>query len=356
MKTEFKRIRDWMEVPSRLEPGPRNSITDVPGVTVGHCTKIEGADVRTGITVIKQHQGNVVLQRTPAAIFSGNGHAKVAGSLQIDELGELESYIALTNTLSVGTVLQALVDHHKADLRALSFRSLNAVVGETNDGSLSDILTTHLTADDLEAAVAAASEDVAEGAVGAGTGCMCFGFKGGIGTASRVIKGKYIGESRDYTVGVLTQANFGGNLNIYGHLLPFKPMKEMEIEGASRGSCIMIVATDAPMNQRQLERLASRALVGMTACGSFMGNSSGDFAIAFTNSPDSLRDFTNKHVRSFAAIHNDQINPFFEGVVDAAREAVYNALCMAPDMTGRDGRKAKGFDPRKYSDLLPLKE
>lgn len=355
MKTEFKRIRDWMEIPSRLMPGPRNSITDVPGVAVGHCTKIEGKDVRTGITVIKQHQGNVVMHRTPAAVFAGNGHTKAAGTLQLDELGELESYIALTNTLSVGTVLQALVDHHKEDLRPLSFRSLNAVVAETNDGSLSDILTNHITAQDLEAAIAAASPDVTEGAVGAGTGCTCFGWKGGIGTSSRVIKGAYIGEPRDYTVGVLTQANFGGNLNIYGHQLPLKPMKEKQIEGASRGSCIMIVATDAPMNQRQLERLASRALVGMTACGSFMGNSSGDLAIAFTNCPDSMRDFTDKHIRSFAALHNDQLNPFFEGVADAAREAVYNALCMAPDMTGWNGNKFKGFDPGTFANILPLK-
>lgn len=352
---ELRRIREWMDIPSRMEPGPRNSITDVDGVTVGHYTKIIGEDIRTGITVIKPHQGNVFMHRCPAATYAGNGHTKAAGSLQVEELGEIESYIALTSTLSVGPVMEGLIRHHTKDLAGQGFRSINVFVGECNDGELHDILGNHLRAEEVELAIDACGVDVAEGGVGGGTGDVNFGFKGGMGTSSRVIPAKNTGNDRDFTVGALVQANYGGNLNIYGHQLPMKPLHVYDDEVKARGSVSIVVATDAPLSPLQLKRLAKRAIIGIGVTGSPLGNSSGDFVLAFSNNKNNLRDFANKKIQQIDYYHNDRINPFFEATVDTVREAVYNALCMAEDMTGYRGKTVKAFNPRDYADILPLK-
>ncbi len=351
---ECKRIREWMEVPGRLETGPLNSITDVPGVTVGHCTLIEGDNIRTGVTVVKPHQGNVYIMRPPAGVCAGNGHTKATGSLQIEEMGELESCIALTSTLSVGPAMQGLLDYHKADMQDCSFKSINLCVMETNDGPLNDIMGGHVRPEHVAQAAACAGTHVEEGGVGAGTGCTCFGYKGGIGTSSRVVRGVNIGEDRDFTVGVMLQANFGGNLNIYGHQLPFPPLPTY-IDDSPRGSCSIVVATDAPMSDRQLRRLARRAIVGMTLTGTPLTNSSGDYAVAFSNYEKNLRNYKEERIRSIDVLSDNRINLFFEACAEAAREAVYNALCMAQDMKGIDGHEFKGFNPLDFASLLPLK-
>lgn len=352
---KLKRIREWMTIPDRLEPGERNSITDVPGVTVGQLTKIEGEDIRTGLTIIKPHQGNVFLKRPPASVFAGNGHTKAAGSVQVEELGELESYIALTSTLSVGPVMQGLIRVHRRDLEALDFKSINVFVGETNDGELNDILGEHITPGDVARCAESCGYDVAEGAVGAGTGCTCFGYKGGMGTSSRIIKREHTGADRDYTLGVLLQANYSGNLNIYGHQLPMKEMTLYDVEKKARGSVSIVVATDAPFTDLQLRRIAKRAIVGIGTTGSFLGNSSGDYVLAFSNNEKNLRDFASKKVQQIDYYPNDRINPFFEAAVSATREAVYNCLCMAEDMKGIGGAFFKGFNIEEFSDIIPLK-
>ncbi len=352
---KLKRIRDWMEVPGRLETGPRNSITDVPGVMVGHCTLIEGDNIRTGVTMVKPHQGNVFIMRPPAGICAGNGHTKASGSLQIEEMGELESCIALTSTLSVGPAMQGLLDYHKKDMEGCSFKSINLCVMETNDGPLSDIMGGHVRPEHVAQAAANAGLEVQEGGVGAGTGCTCFGYKGGIGTSSRVVRGVNIGEDRDFTVGVMVQANFGGNLNIYGHQLPYSELPTY-IDDSPRGSCSIVVATDAPMSDRQLRRLARRAIVGMALTGTPLTNSSGDYAVAFSNYEKNLRNYKEEHIRSIDVLSDNRINLFFEACAEATREAVYNALCMADDMTGIDGHVFKGFNPADYASLLPLKQ
>lgn len=351
---QCKRIRDWMEVPGRLETGKRNSITDVPGVTVGHRTIIEGENIRTGVTFVKPHQGDVYIHRPMAAVFAGNGYTKMAGSLQIEELGELESCIAMTSTLSVGPVMQGLLQYHRKEVEGCGFKSINLCVMETNDGSLSDILGGHVRPEHVLEAAACAGEEVAEGAVGAGTGCTCFGYKGGMGTSSRVVRGVNIGEQRDFTVGVMVQANFGGNLNIYGHQLPYRELPTY-IDDAPRGSCSIVVATDAPMSDRQLKRLARRAIVGMSQTGTPLTNSSGDIVLAFSNYPGNLRNYKEERIRSIDVLSDNRIDLFFEACVEAAREAVYNALCMAQDMTGIDGHSYKGFNPADFASLLPLK-
>lgn len=323
---EPKRIREIMEVPGRFQPGPLNSITDIPGVTVGQVT-LTGGGANTGVTVIKQHQGNVFTERVPAAVYSGNGHTKAAGTLQIEELGELETYIAMTNTLSVPAAAEGLIRWQLADAAGLDLVSINACVMETNDCHVNDICAFHVKPGHVAEAIAAAGETVEEGAVGAGRGTMAFGLKAGIGTSSRVVRSKNTGEDRDFTVGVLLQANFGGVLNVYGRLMqPDKPLREYDLP---RGSCSIAVATDAPMDPLQLRRLAKRAVIGMAMTGSPLYNTSGDIAIAFSAAPTVRRSYTDRRIHSIDALHNDRLDYFFEAVCEAAREAVYNSLTMA---------------------------
>lgn len=323
---EPKRIRELMEVPGRFAPGALNSITDVPGVTVGQVT-LSGGGAETGVTVIKQHQGNVFTERVPAAVYSGNGHTKAAGTLQIEELGELETYIAMTNTLSVSAAMEGLIRWQLADAAGLDLVSINACVMETNDCNLNDICAFHVKPEHVTEAIRAASVNVQEGAVGAGRGTMAFGLKAGIGTASRIVRARNIGEARDYTVGVLLQANFGGVLNVYGRLMqPDKPLKEYDLP---RGSCSIVVATDAPLDPLQLKRLAKRAVIGMAMTGSPLYNTSGDIAIAFSAAPTVRRSYTDRTIRTVEALHNNKLDYFFEAACEAARESVYNSLTMA---------------------------
>lgn len=347
---ERRRIRDWMDVPGRFTPGCRNAITDVPDVLVGQKTLIEGENVRTGVTIVRPHAGDLYHEQTPCAVCVGNGFGKLTGSLQVTELGVCESLIGLTNTLSVPQVTQGILLAQKP-LVGEDDGSMNVLVGETNDGFLSDLYGFHVTPAHALEAIAALSETVDEGAVGAGTGTSCYGFKGGIGTSSRIVPGKNIGEKRDYTVGVLIQTNFGGNLNVYGHQLPYKPLPEPD----PAGSCMIVVATDAPMDSRQLYRLSKRAIVGMAATGSYLSNGSGDFAIAFSNCKENLCDKRSEHIKTFLRLADPQMNCFFEAAADAAREAVYNSLTMAVDVTGYLGHSRKAFDITDYANIIPLR-
>lgn len=338
---QMKRIREWMELPDqRFAPGARNAITDVPGVTVGQTTLHEG-EVHTGVTVILPHQGNVFFQRCPAAVAVGNGFGKLAGALQVQELGEIESYIGLTNTLSVGAVMQGLIRHHLKDMPE-DRSSINVLVGETNDSGLSDIRGLHITPEHVDQAIANACDQVQEGAVGAGAGTQALGYKGGIGTASR-----QVGE---YTVGALVQSNYGGNLTVYGHRL-----NKREGQPDKNGSCMIVLATDTPLDARQLSRLAKRGLIGMTNTGTVMAHGSGDFSIAFSNHKANLRDPGARGVQPIAWLPEEEINPYFTAAAEAVQEALYNSLTMAVSINGRQGNCAHALDLADFADVLPLK-
>jgi len=276
-----KRVRDYGIEMGVLQPGAHNAITDVKGVLVGHLTLMEGEKVRTGVTAIVPHDKNIFQNKVPGAIYVGNGFGKLAGSTQVEELGNIETPIILTNTLSVAQGLEGLIDYTLSFEENKEVRSVNGIVGETNDSGLNDIQGRHVKKEHvLEAIKNAKSGKVVEGSVGAGTGTICFGFKGGIGTSSRVLPKELGG----YTVGVLTQTNFGGVLQIDGvpvgeELGQYAYKKS--IEGSVDGSCMMVVATDAPLDARNLERLAKRAIMGLAKTGGIASNGSGDYVIAF---------------------------------------------------------------------------
>lgn len=336
-----KPIRDWMDIPAqRSQPGLLNAITDVPGVRVGQVT-LHHDQVHTGVTLILPHQGNVFLQRCPAGISVGNGFGKLAGALQVQELGEIESYIGLTNTLSVGAVMQGLIRHHLTDMPA-DYHSINVLVGETNDSGLNDMRGMHITQDHVATAIQNAAQQVEQGAVGAGAGTQAFGYKGGIGTASRRVG--------DYHVGALVQSNYGGQLTLYGHRLPTRPA---QID--KDGSCMMVLATDAPLDARQLQRLAGRGLIGMTNTGSVMAHGSGDFCIAFSNHAPNLRDPRAQEERPVTWLADAQINPFFAAAAEAVQESLYNSLTMAVTIKGKDGNVAHALDLTQYAPVLPLR-
>jgi D-aminopeptidase len=359
---ERPRARDLGMQPGVLPPGAHNAITDVEGVRVGHRTLIrgDGGDaVRTGVTAILPHSGNLFQNKVPAAVWVGNGFGKAAGFLQIQELGTLETPIVLTNTLSVGTAVDAVVGWTLEQPGNAEVRSVNAVVGETNDGFLNDIRGRHVTAADVRAAIAAAAPGpVEEGSVGAGTGTMAFAWKGGIGTSSRVLP-KSLG---GWTVGALVQTNFGGVLTMDG--LPVgKTLKKysfsQQLEPAepaippSRGdgSCMIVLATDAPLSSRNLERLAARAVLGLARTGSFLSNGSGDFVIAFSTrnqvpfEPSSL-------TQTVEEVHNDPMSPLFLAVVESVEEAVYNSILKATDVTGIQGHKGEAISIKQLQELL----
>ena len=328
------RARDLGIVIGDLEPGPHNAITDVEGVAVGHATIVEGEDARTGVTVIVPLLGeNTYWRKVSAAVYTGNGFGKAAGFTQVEELGNLEAPIALTNTLSVGTVLEAMVRKSLSLPGNENVRSVNVVVGETNDGTLNDIRAMHVKGEHVEAAWdAAARGPVAEGCVGAGTGTRCFGYKGGIGTASR-----RVGE---WTVGVLVQTNFGGRLRIDGAPFP-PPPREADDED---GSCMIVVATDAPLEPRNLRRLAKRALLGLARTGSVMSNGSGDYVIAFSTHEGNVIDPRRGGPRTMTVLANHQMTPLFQAVVDSTEEAVLNSLTAAHTTKGRKGHTARAID------------
>jgi len=317
-----------------LSPGPLNAITDVDGVAVGHCSVVAGDEVRTGVTLVVPQLGeNTFRRKLPAAVFTGNGFGKAAGFTQVEELGEIEAPIALTNTLSVGSVLEAMARLVLEQPGNEEVRSVNVVVGETNDGWLNDIRGQHVRAEHVRTAWDAAARGPVElGAVGAGTGTVCMGFKGGIGSASRVVAGG------PWTVGVLVQTNFGGSLRIDGR--PFPPRQDPRED--RDGSCMVVVATDAPLDARNLGRMAKRTMLGLARVGSVMANGSGDYAIAFsTANPIEASEGTLRTVRVLA---NEAMTPLFQAVVEATEEAVLDSLFTAESMRGRAGHVARAID------------
>jgi D-aminopeptidase len=331
------RARDIGLAPGVLSPGPLNAITDVAGVRVGHTTLIQGDHVRTGVTVVVPHAGNIFQDKVPGAVFVGNAFGKLAGSTQVDELGTIETPIALTNTLSVGAVVEGLVRWTLAQEGNGNVRSVNALVGETNDGGLNDIRGLHVRPEHVEAAIAAARNGaVEEGSVGAGTGTRAFSWKGGIGTASRRLDSRAGG----YSVGVLVQSNYGGYLTMGGapvsRELP-PPRGRSGAADAGDGSCMIIVATDAPLDARDLKRLAARAVFGLARTGSSYSNGSGDFAIAFSTAPGLRVRFGQGEAQTRTLLPTDGVSGLFLAALEATEEAVYNSLLKATSVTSRSG-------------------
>jgi D-aminopeptidase len=341
------RAREIGLAPGVFEPGPKNAITDVAGVSVGHATLNQGDSIRTGVTVIVPHQGNVFQDKVPGAVFVGNAFGKLAGSTQVDELGTIETPIGLTNTLSVGAVMEGLVRWTLDQSGNDTVRSVNALVGETNDGGLNDIRGQHVRPQHvLDALKAAGIGPVQEGSVGAGTGTRAFGWKGGIGTSSRKLEARYGG----YTVGVLVQSNYGGVLTMggapVGKILgrySYRPTGQQANGPTGRddhgdGSCMIVVATDAPLDARDLKRLAARAVFGLARTGSDYSNGSGDFAIAFSTAPDLRTRFGSSAVQPRTLLPSDGVSPLFQAALEATEEAVYNSLLKATPVTSRYGK------------------
>ena len=323
-----------------LPTGPLDAITDVAGVEVGQTTIIRGDNIRTGVTAVLPHAGNLYREKVPGAIFVGNGFGKLAGATQVDEMGDIEAPILLTSTTSVARAADALISYMLSLPGNEDVLSINPVVGETNDGYLSDIRGRHISPDDVFTAVRnAKGGPVEEGAVGAGTGTVAFGWKGGIGTASRRLTANLGG----YTVGVLVQTNYGGVLTIAGapvgqELGQYYLRDELHQAGNGKdkadGSCMIIVATDAPLDARNLKRLAARAWLGIARTGSSGSNGSGDYVISFSTAPQ-VRIHTNDKAltRNVELMPNDALSPLFQAVIEATEEAVYNSMFKATTMT-----------------------
>jgi D-aminopeptidase len=327
-----------------LPPGRFNVITDVEGVSVGHTTIIKGDNVRTGVTAIVPHAGNLFQEKVPGAVYVGNGFGKLAGSTQVNELGEIETPILLTSTLSVPKVGDFLLDYMLALPGNENVQSINPLVAETNDGFLNDIRSRPITREDVFNALKNAKAGaVDEGSVGAGTGTVAFGWKGGIGTASRKLPYSLGG----YTLGVLVQTNFGGVLSIDGvpvgvelgkyylkdSVVSLDPKSEIQNPKLADGSIIIVIATDAPLDHRQLKRLAERSMSGLARTGSSMTNGSGDYAIAFSTKN---RINASDKVRNVQVAGNDAMSPLFQAVIEATEEAIINSLFKATTVTGKD--------------------
>jgi D-aminopeptidase len=345
-----------------LPPGPLNAITDVAGVKVGQTTLIRGDNIRTGVTAILPHGGNLYKERVPGAVFLGNAYGKLAGSTQVNEMGEIETPILLTATDSVPRVADAVTTYTFNLKGNENVLSVNPLVGETNDGWLSDIRSRPITPEDVFAAITGATGGVVEeGAVGAGTGTVAFSYKGGIGTSSRRLPASLGG----YTVGVLVQTNFGGNLIIagvpvgkeLGNTYP-KISSDENKTPASRtaaptvdGSCMIVVATDAPLEHRNLSRLAARAMMGLARTGSSGSNGSGDYVIAFSSSPDVRIEAGDAVYRPKELLSNESMSPLFEAVIEATEEAIYNSMFKAHDVTG-NGHTMKALPLQETIELL----
>jgi len=350
------RARDFNISIGVVPTGPLNAITDVAGVRVGQVTKIENDRVRTGVTAILPHSGNLFQSKVPAAVFVGNGFGKLAGSTQIEELGNMESPIVLTNTLNVSTAMEGIIDYTLNQIGNEQVQSVNAVIGETNDGFLNDIRGRHVTKSDvLKAIQTAESGQVAEGNVGAGTGTVCFGFKGGIGTSSRKLPESLGG----FTVGVLVQTNFGGvlqinNTSIGEQLKNYSFQQHLE---SVDGSCMIIVATDAPVNERNLKRMAQRAMMGLAKTGGIASNGSGDYVIAFSTHEGLRIDHTSKSLYKYSTetLRNDDMSALFLATIEATEEAIINSLFAAEDMEGKDGRKVKALPKKEVLKLVQAK-
>lgn len=339
------RAREAVVIVGALTPGPHNAITDVAGVRVGHTTVIAGDNVRTGVTAILPHAGNLFLERVPAAVSIANAYGKLVAATQVRELGELETPILLTCTLCVWRAADAMVDWLLVQPGMENVRSINAVVGETNDGALNDIRSRPITREHVLSALTNARDGVVEeGAVGAGTGTIAFGWKGGIGTSSRVLPAAAGG----YTVGVLVQSNFGGNLTITGAPVGRELTRTAGDKGD--GSIMIIVATDAPLDARNLERLAARAITGLARTGSSMSNGSGDFVIAFSTAA-SVRRVRQSSPRTVLDLPNDGMDGLFLAVADATEEAIYNSLFKAVTVTG-NGRTVPALPLDQVLEIL----
>jgi D-aminopeptidase len=336
-----------------MQKGPTNSIVDVAGVKVGHVTLIVADSIRTGVTAILPHGDNLFQQKVPAAVFTGNGFGKLAGTTQIKELGNIESPVILTNTLSVAEGMNGVINYTLAQKGNEQVQSVNAVVGETNDGALNDIRGKHVTVDHvLQAINTASTQKPQQGNVGAGTGTVCFGFKAGIGTASRKLPASLGG----YTVGVLVQTNFGGVLQIDG-----APVGETlgrysfsdQLQNPVDGSCMIVVATDAPLDSRNLERLAKRAFMGLAKTGGIASNGSGDYVIAFSNNASVLISHDSKtSTITTTVLRNDVMSPLFMAAIEATEEAIINSLFMARDMKGKGGRTIEALPLDKVLPIL----
>jgi len=350
---DLKRARESGLKIGVLPTGKRNSITDVSGVKVGHTTLISGENIRTGVTAIIPHEGNLFQSKVPAAVFVGNGFGKLSGSTQIAELGTLESPVILTNTLNVAEAIQGIIEYTLSQQGNEKVQSVNAVVGETNDGNLNDIRGRHVTKQDVLSAIQSAEGGtVTEGSVGAGAGTVCFGYKGGIGTSSRKLPQSLGG----YTVGVIVQTNFGGVLQIdgvpVGEELGKFSFSDKLLNNVD-GSCMIVVATDAPLDARNLERLAKRAFLGMGKTGGIASNGSGDYVIAFSTA-ESVRVFhqPSQPVLASGYLHNDFTSQLFMAAIEATEEAVINSLFAAKTMTGVNGRKIEALPLEKVIPIL----
>ena len=348
LNAQMKRARDYGIEIGILETGENNAITDVPGVKVGHVTLRSGDSVNTGVTAILPYDGNIFQNKVPAAIHIGNGFGKLTGYPQVEELGNIETPVILTNTLSVPTAADALIDYTLQLPENKYVRSVNPVVGETNDGGLNDIRGRHITKEDVLRAIDVADTGpVKEGNTGAGTGTTCFGFKGGIGTSSRVLPGSRGG----YTVGVLVQTNFGGILRIdgvpVGEELGRYRFSRIDDEYREDGSCMIVIMTDAPLNAGNLKRLASRSMFGIARTGGIASNSSGDFAIAVSTAEDlRIPYLSESKYEESKVLRNEQLDILFEAVIEATEEAIINSLFAAETIT------AFGITVRK----LPLEK
>lgn len=347
-----KRMRDWCGFgPGVMKTGEYNAITDVPGVKVGHVTLNQGDDMRTGVTAILPHDGNLFRSKVPAAVNVGNGFGKLAGTTQVMELGNIESPIILTNTLNVAEGLIGGIEWTLAQPGNESVRSVNIVVGETNDGELNNIRARYVTKDDVIKAIESAKTGpVEEGCVGAGTGTVAFGLKGGIGTSSRVLPESMGG----YTVGVLVQTNYGGVLEVdgvpVGQLTNHYTFRSRIIADVD-GSCMIVVATDAPVDARNLERIAKRAILGLGKTGGIAANGSGDYAIAFSTCPENLIDGRTQAYKP-ELLYNDDMSGLFMATIEATEEALWDSLFCAEDTKGFNGNFVPAMDKKKVARYL----
>lgn len=340
MKSESRhRFREYWPAPGVLPAGSLNAITDVPGLKVGHITLVEGQDIRTGATAILPHGGNLYQEKVPAGLAVGNGFGKLTGSTQIVELGEIETPILLTNTLAVPAAAQAILDWTLGQAGNETVESVNPVVGETNDGWLNNIRKRSLTVEHFRLAIQSADEqDVREGALGAGTGTIAFGWKGGIGSSSRKLPAALGG----FMLGVLVQSNFGGVLQMAGlpvglALGQYYLKDELDLPAAD-GSIMIILATDAPISDRNLTRLAKRALAGLARTGAAMSDGSGDYALAFSTAQEVRRTPERRtQISAYPELPNARLSPLFEAAIEATEEAIYNSLCMATTTSGYRG-------------------
>lgn len=348
-----KTLREYGFPIGIFETGKNNAITDVPGVTVGQVTCIEGDSIRTGVTAIVPHQGNIFRKKVPAAIYAGNGFGKLAGVTQVQELGNIETPVVLTNTLNVAAGIDGLITYTLQQPGNENVRSVNAVVGETNDGGLNKIQQRYVTPEIvLQALKNAKSGPVEQGCVGAGTGTVAFNFKGGIGTSSRVLPESLGG----YTIGVIVQSNYGGVLEIDGvqvgqKLGEFSYKEHIPQSKSADGSCMMVVITDAPIDARNLERVAKRAMMGLAKTGGIASNGSGDYVIAMSVAPENLID-DSKKIHTQQLLDNGQMSPIFCATIEATAEALWNSMFMAETTTGYKGKVVKALPVEKVVKML----